>query len=167
MVSFALPVLVVGAAVHLHRDLPAAKILRELAVDVPVRDAPVEVAAVRELELLGQVHLDSGAKVGLLGLGEVLIGPAPGPLSVEQLVEGVAKRPAESLAGVRLVLEPLDDVGQLGWHGLIESAANRPCRRDLSHRFGRGRVSAENVPPAPECPGARVLRRRSRLIFER
>ena len=123
---------------------------------------PVEIVAVGELELLRQVHLDGGAQVRLLGLRQVLVGPAPGALAVEQLVEGVAQRPAESLARIRLALEPLCDrrrarrgLPDRGRRRIAHAAGIRPMR---SRGTGcvRKRVPLSPASPAPGSPGRAV-----------
>src|SRR5262249_6037767 len=49
---------VIDEQVHLHRDLPAAKLTGELAIDVGASHFPVKVVPVLDLELLGQVNFD-------------------------------------------------------------------------------------------------------------
>lgn len=167
MVRFALPVLVVVAEVHLHGDLPTTHVLRELAVDVSAGDAPVEVVAVREFELIRQIHLNCRSEVCLLRLRKLLVRPAARSLSIEQLVQRVAQRPTEPPSRVRLLLEPGHDLGKVGWARLLEGPAERPGPWNLAHRIRGCGVRSERVAAPTNGPGSGVLARRSGLVLER
>ena len=106
--------LVVVAEVHLHRDLPTAEVLGELAIDFVPIDLPVEVGAVGDVEFDCEPEFHLGAQVGLLRLVELLVAPSARALPVEQFVQGVAEHPGESLKTVWLLFEPTNKTSEGG-----------------------------------------------------
>ena len=151
MIGCALPVAVILAAVHLHRDLPAAEVLGELAVDLVPLDAPVQYGTVVEVELLREVDLDCRAQMGLLRLPQMLIAPPTRPLAVEQLVQGVAKRPGETLAGLCQALEPAGKVLDKGRRHSGPAVRRAPAR---GHRPLRVLGQPDGRPPVAVLPEA-------------
>ena len=105
---------VVVAEVHVHRDLPAAEVLGELATDIVPIDLPVEVGTVGYVEFGCEPDFHLGAQVVLFLLSELLVAPSACALPVDQFVQGVAEHPGESLATVWLLLEPANKAREGG-----------------------------------------------------
>jgi hypothetical protein len=85
-------------AVSFGRDHPTEECLRILAVHISSSDLVTQRAAVLESELALEVDFDQGSAVGLLCFVELIPAIPPSPLTVIELIKGLAKNICYALA---------------------------------------------------------------------